>query len=307
MLTWHPEMEAIGRAVVAIGVFDGVHLGHQALIRTACSHAHADGIVSAVVTFDRDPDQVVRPDTAAPQLLPLDDKLALIAEQACDVVLVVPFDGHVASMPPEEFLDSVLLDVFEPESIVVGYDFRFGAKAAGDIGTLEATGRAKGFSVVAHALVTIGEEPVTSTRIRALIAAGDVEAAAGLLGRPHRLYGEVVHGRGEGRRVLGIPTANLVVDRYAALPAPGVYAGVVEVDGVLFPAGVSAGRPPTFPDAEEYLEAHLIGFDGDLYGRTLRVDLLQRLRAQERFESLEALAQQMRADLERARDLVLGE
>lgn len=304
--TWSPGMPSIGSAVLAVGVFDGVHVGHQALIRHAVERATSAGVRSAVLTFDRDPEQVVDPSGAPPQLLDLDSKLRFISELGVEDILVVPFDDALAALTPEAFLADVLLPIFRPTAVLVGYDFRFGTRASGDVSTLERFGATHGFTVIAEELVTAQGAPVRSTRIRGLIAAGDVATAARLLGRPHRMSGKVVHGRGEGRAVLGIPTANLVYDRYAALPEPGVYAGVVVVDGATHAAAIATGRPPMFPDAHEFLEAHLIDFDGDLYGRTLTVEFLERLRPQRRFESLDALAAQMRADIERTRRLATG-
>jgi riboflavin kinase / FMN adenylyltransferase len=299
-VTWEPGLEGLGAAVVSIGVFDGVHLGHQALIRDAVSLARAQDHLAAVVTFDRDPDRVVDPEHAAPQLLELDDKLDLIAALGPDVVLVVPFTANVAAMPPETFLDRLLLAVFAPAAVVVGYDFRFGARAAGHLETLQTFGPRHGFDVVGHPLVHLEGEPVTSTRIRQLVAGGDVAAAASLLGRPHRVKGVVVGGRAEGRK-LGARTANLATAPYAALPADGVYAGRIDIDGVVHPAGVSVGVPPTFPDASCRLEAHVLDFDGDLYGRRLQVEFLERLRDQRRFDSAEELAAAIAEDLDRVR------
>lgn len=296
IVRWEPGMTSLGRAVVSIGVFDGVHIGHQALIRDAVALARERRVSSAVVTFDLDPDRVVDPEHAAPQLLDLDEKLALISRLEPDVVLVVSFTGGLARTTPEGFLDTLLLRAFEPVATVVGFDFRFGAGAAGDLDTLAAYGARHGFEVVGHPLVRAGGEPVTSTRIRALIAAGDVASAAKLLGRPHSLTGTVVSGRHEGT-ALGAPTANLDPPSYAALPRDGVYAGRTVIDGVAFAAAVSAGAPPTFPGACSAVEVHVIGFSGDLYGRRLTVELIDRLRDLSRFDSAEALSAAIATDL----------
>jgi riboflavin kinase/FMN adenylyltransferase len=297
VLTMNAGMEPLGPAVAAVGVFDGVHIGHQALIRDALMLARAKDALSVVVTFDRDPDQVVDPVAASPQLLDLDDKLTLLAEQGPDVVLVVPFDEALAAMPPLVFLDEVLVASVRPVAAVVGYDFRFGHRAEGDVDLLVRYGAQHDFTVLAHDLVRVGGEPVTSTRIRALVAAGDVAGAAALLGRPHRLKGTVVPGRHTGHD-LGAPTANLEIATYTALPADGVYAASTVVAGVAYPAAVSVGVPPTFPDAKAVLEVHVVGFDGDLYGRTLGVEFLDRVRDQRRFETAEALTEQIAADVQ---------
>jgi riboflavin kinase / FMN adenylyltransferase len=292
----------LGGAVVTIGVFDGVHVGHQALVSDTIAEAQRRSAASVVVTFDRDPDRVVDPAHAAPQLLELDDKLALLEALGPDVVLVVTFDERVAAMAPEAFLDTVLCAVTCPVAAIVGHDFRFGARAAGDLSTLTAFGAAHGFTVTGHPLVRDAGGPVTSTRVRALIAAGDVTAAAALLGRPHRLRGTVVRGRGEGTG-LGSPTANLDVAASAALPTDGVYAGRALVEGVAYPAAVSVGIPPSFPEAACRLEVNLLGFSGDLYGRTLDLEFLQRLRDQRRFADTAELSAAIAADIARVREL----
>jgi riboflavin kinase/FMN adenylyltransferase len=302
---WTPDTPSLGRAAAAVGVFDGVHIGHQALVRDMVRIARAEDAAAIVVTFDRDPDQVVTPASAAPQLLDLDDKVALLAEQGPDAIVVVPFDTRVAAMGPLVFLDTVLLSACDPAAVVVGYDFCFGHRAEGDVDTLVRYGAEHGFTVVAHELVQSGGVTVTSTRIRSLVATGDVASAAALLGRPHRVRGEVVHGRATGA-ALGAPTANVGVGPYAALPADGVYAGRVTLAGETYLAGVVVGQPPTFPEVPGGLEAHLLDFDGDLYGRTLTVEFVERLRDQRRFETPDALADAIAADLVRVRELLEG-
>ncbi len=300
---WEPGIEPLGACVAAIGVFDGVHIGHQALVRDTVALAEAEHVRSVVVTFDRDPDQVVSPATAMAQLLDLDDKLSLLASQGSDVVLVVPFTESLAGTPPLVFLDKVLLETMTPVAVAVGRDFRFGHHAEGDVGLLVRYGAAHGFDVLSHELIRDDEGPVTSTRIRRLIEAGDVSEAALLLGRPHRIRGTVVKGRGEGVE-LDAPTANLATAPFAALPANGVYAGRVELDGGCYAAAVSVGRAPSFSEATAELEAHLIGFRGDLYGRTLTVELLEYLRPQKAFGTPAELAAAIRDDIERVRRMV---
>jgi riboflavin kinase/FMN adenylyltransferase len=302
-ILWTSDMSSIGPVCAAVGVFDGVHLGHQALVRDAVRIAEAEECRSVVVTFDKDPDQVVSPAAAAPQLLDLQDKLSLIADLAPDAILVIPFDARIAAMAPLVFLDSVLLSALQPVGVVVGYDFRFGHRAEGDVDTLVRYGRSHGFTVVAHDLVSVDGEPVTSTRIRRLVSSGEVAQAAALLGRPHRVHGDVVHGRSAGAG-LGAPTANMEVGPFAAMPADGVYAGRATVDGVRYPAGISVGTPPTFPSATSDFEANLIGYHGELYGRSITVEFVERLRSQAAFATETELAAAIAADLERARDIV---
>lgn len=303
-VTWTREgVAALGRATVAIGVFDGVHLGHQALIRDTVEQAREAGVDSVVVTFDCDPDRVVSPATAAPQLLDLEDKLAFIAEQGPSAILVVPFDAAVAAMTPESFVHEVLLASVRPVAALVGYDFRFGRAAQGDVAALESLGSENGFVVIAHDLVMADGAPVTSTRVRAAVAAGEVAVASALLGRPHRLRGCVVRGRGAGTG-LGVPTANLTVHHESAVPADGVYAAYATVGTARYPAAVSLGIPPTFPDAHDRVEAHLIGASGDLTGETMVLEFVERLRDQRRFDSDEELSSAIKTDVEKIRRIL---
>lgn len=295
----------VGAAALALGVFDGVHLGHQALIADTVAHARDHGIASCVLTFDRDPDQVVTPDRAAPQLTTLDDKLELIAALGPDAILVVPFDEALAVLSPEEFLARVVLDACTPSVCLVGHDFRFGRDAAGTVDTLRGFGLVHGFAVVAHELLALEGATITSSRIRSLVAAGEVAAASRLLGRPHRMHGSVVHGRALGR-ALGTPTANLDVDARFALPAPGVYAAWTTVPAGRYRSAVSVGTAPTFPDATCVLEAFLIGFEGDLYGDEVTVEFIERLRDQRAFHDFDSLGAAIAADAVRAREILGG-
>ena len=295
VLHHRPGVHDVGAAALALGVFDGVHLGHQALIADTIERAAERGVASCVLTFDRDPDQVVSPASAAPQLVPLADKLALISTLGPDAILVVRFDESLARLNPERFLTDVVLDACRPSVCVVGLDFRFGSQASGDVDTLRTLGATHGFVVVAHDLVTIGDAPVTSSRIRALVAQGQVREAARLLGRPHRLHGTVVRGRGLGRTI-GTPTANLDVDSRFALPAPGVYAAWATVPAGSFAAAVSVGVPPTFPSATCVLEAFLLDFDDDLYGADVTVEFIERIRPQRVFPDTSSLAAAIAAD-----------
>jgi riboflavin kinase / FMN adenylyltransferase len=303
VVTWEHDLAPLGRAVVAMGVFDGVHVGHQALIAHAVVIARTRDVAACVLTFDRDPDLVVTPDSAAPQLLTLAGKIAALDELGPDIVLIVPFDVHLSAMSPTSFLDNVLLAATEPLAVVVGCDFRFGARASGDATVLAEYGLAHGFDAVLHELVEVDGAPVTSTRVRALVGAGDVAGAARLLGRPHRVTGHVAHGRGQGR-VLGAPTVNLMPIEHAALPADGVYAGRAITPAGTFLAGISVGVPPMFPEAIDHLEAHLLDFSGDLYGATVTLEFVERLRDQRRFATPEVLAQAIEADLVRVREIV---
>jgi riboflavin kinase/FMN adenylyltransferase len=301
VITFERDMQPLGNAVVAIGVFDGVHLGHQTLIRDAIDIAEARGVRSIVLTFDRDPDRVVMPDRAAPQLLELEDKVRLLSALDPDVVLVVPFDTALAAMAPEAFVSEVLAAAVTPIAVVVGHNFRFGTAASGDVDTLATLGLTHGFTVHGHELLEVDGQPVTSTRIRGELARGDVETAARLLGRRHYVTGRVVHGRGEGHS-LGVPTANVLTHSWSALPLDGVFAAFAHIGDKKYPCAVSVGVPPSFPAAKDRVEAHLIDYSGvDLYGESLSIEFVTRLRAQHRFDDPKLLAAAIAEDICRAR------
>jgi riboflavin kinase / FMN adenylyltransferase len=271
---------------VAIGTFDGVHLGHREVIRGA----------DTVLTFDPHPLAVLRPE-AAPKLIDtFPVKRDLIAELGVEELVVIPFDREFASLEAEDFVDSVLIERLEAEEVSVGENFRFGKKARGTPDLL----RAAGLKTREAALVEVDGESVSSSHIRGLVAAGEVQLASRFLGRPFVLEGEVVTGDMRGRE-LGVPTANFVPDERHVCPGHGVYAATA--DG--HPAAVSVGVRPTFETGRGLLvEAHLIDFDGDLYGRTMRVAFLERIRGEQRFDSTDALVDQMLRDVETARGIV---
>jgi riboflavin kinase/FMN adenylyltransferase len=287
---------------VTIGAYDGVHLGHRALLRDLCDRAESAGLTSVVVTFDRHPAYVVRPESAPRQLTSLEQKIELLADCGVDRTLVVPFDDEQANETAEDFVKEVLVDQLSARLVVVGEDFHFGHGRKGNVALLRELGARWGFEVVGVGLTDDGTEPVSSTRIRALLASGDVEEAARLLGRLHEVRGPVVRGDGRGGPELGFPTANVAVADDIALPADGMYAGYFSgLDGQARPAAVYVGRRPTFYEpgtAPVLVEAYLLDFDGDLYGEAARVSFLEHLRAEQRFETVEALIAQMKADVE---------
>jgi riboflavin kinase/FMN adenylyltransferase len=294
----------LGRAVVAVGMFDGVHLGHRALLDRTVQLARERGVLSAVATFDTDPEHVLRPEAFVPQLLDLEDRLRRIDATGVDVVLVLPFDRDLADRTAEEFLDTILMPAFPPERLVVGSDFRLGRGGSCDTKRLVELSRERGVTVEPHDLIVVDGAPVSATRIRGLIAEGRVREAALLLGRPHACKGLVVQGRGSGRG-LGAPTANMDIDPDIAVPADGVYACVACIgESQGRPAAVSVGPAPSYDDAKAGIEAHILDFEGDLYGRALRVGFIERLRDQHRFDDEEALAEAIAADVERVRELV---
>ena len=298
-----------GRAVT-IGAFDGVHLGHQAVLRLVAELARARGLSATVLTFDRHPAEVVRPGSAPKLLTTLEQKLELLeATGAVDECLVLPFDATRSKEPAEQFVEELLASALRARIVVVGADFHFGYRRHGDVPLLQLMGAELGFETIGLGLVAAPDRdagvPYSSTRIRQLIAAGDVEGAAVMLGRPHEVRGPVERGDARGRE-LGFPTANVSVPENVCLPADGVYAGTFTgADGIERLAAISAGRRPTFyADAGLFLlEAHVLDFDGDLYGQQAKVRFTHHIRGQERFENVDDLIAQMRRDVDEARRL----
>jgi riboflavin kinase/FMN adenylyltransferase len=293
-------MSSPGTAVT-IGAYDGVHLGHRALLADLSRRASAAGLTTVVVTFDRHPAYVVRPESAPKQLTSLDQKLELLADAGIERTEVIRFDEARADESAEDFVQEVLVDQLGARLVVVGEDFHFGHGRKGNVELLQRLGAEHGFEVVGVELTGDGAEAVSSTRIRALLAAGEVEQAARLLGRHHEVRGPVVRGDGRGGPDLGFPTANLAVSDDIALPADGVYAGHYRrPDGTVHRAAINVGRRPTFYEpgtAPVLVEAYLLGFDGELYGEPARVSFAHRLRDEQRFDSVEELVAQMRADV----------
>ena len=289
-------------AVVTIGAYDGVHLGHRALIAEVRQRAERLDCATAVVTFDRHPAMVVRPDSAPKLLTDLDQKLELLAETGVDYTLVVHFDETRSHESAEDFVHEVLVGCLNAKAVVVGHDFHFGHGRRGNVALLTQMGGELGFDVLGLRLVG-GEVPYSSTRIRALLADGDVETATTLLGRPHEVRGTVQRGDARGR-TLGFPTANIEVPGEVLLPADGIYAGWYRrPDGTRHMAALSLGRRPTFYEHADssLLEAYVLDFEGDLYGERAAVEFVARLRGEERFDSVEALVAQMGADVEATR------
>ncbi|MEV1328979.1 bifunctional riboflavin kinase/FAD synthetase [Micromonospora costi] len=291
-----------GRSVVTIGVFDGVHKGHQATIGHAVARARELGVQSVVVTFDPHPAEVVRPGSHPAVLTEPARKAELIETLGVDVLCVVPFTPDFSRLPAEAFVHDVLVEHLHAALVVVGDNFRFGHRAAGDVALLERLGRTFGFGVEGAPLVAGDGTVFSSTYIRSCVDAGDVGAAAAALGRPHRVEGVVVRGDQRGRE-LGFPTANLLCHRYAAIPADGVYAARLVRRGRREPlmAAVSVGTNPTFSGRERRVEAYVLDFDGDLYGERLALDFVAHLRGQIRYDAVEPLIAQMHQDVERAR------
>jgi riboflavin kinase / FMN adenylyltransferase len=299
-------------SAVTIGAYDGVHLGHRFVISQLRRQASSLGLATVVVTFDRHPATVVRPDSAPRVLTDLPQKLELLADSGVDRTLVIPFDRSRSSESAEDFVRTVLVDALGARLVVVGSDFHFGHGRTGNVALLRDLGMAEGFVTAGVELAELGAGgPVSSTRIRELLATGEVAEAAALLGRPHQVRGEVVAGQRRGASLLGFPTANVALPAEIALPADGVYAGRYErPDGERFDAAISVGPPPTFTAPADptpsVVEAYLLDFEGDLYGEPARVSFVARLRDQRRFEVVDDLVAQMHDDVAEARRL-LGE
>lgn len=303
----HPGECATGRAcAVTIGAYDGVHIGHRLVIERVRRVAAEQHLASAVVTFDQHPAYVVRPESAPPVLTDLEQKIELLGDTGVDYVLVVHFDRTRSEESAEDFVREVLIGCLDTRAVVVGHDFHFGHRRGGNVPLLQDMGAELGFDVTGLRLFAEGPqgEPVSSTRIRASLAAGAVAEAAALLGRPHQLRGVVTPGDRRGRQ-LGYPTANVAVPANVALPADGVYAGwYLRPDGLRRAAALSVGRRPTFYERADLslLEAYLLDFDGDLYGEPARVEFVDRIRGQIRFESSDALVEQMGRDVAATRE-----
>jgi riboflavin kinase/FMN adenylyltransferase len=292
--------------VLTIGAYDGVHLGHQSVIAQVRERAAALRCRSAVVTFDVHPATVVRPESAPKLLTDLEQKLELLAATGVDLTVVVHFDEARSKEAPEDFVREVLVECLNVRQVVVGEDFHFGHKRAGDVAFLRAMGAQAGFEVTGVELMPRGdgvEEPVSSTAIRRALAGGEVDVAARLLGRPHEVRGTVMMGDQRGRTI-GFPTANVMVPEAICLPADGVYAGwYVRPDGTRHPCAMNLGRRPTFYEHAEasLLEAHLLDFHGDLYGERAEVQFVAFLRSERKFSGIEALTAQLRHDVAAAR------
>ena len=305
----------LGPTVATVGMFDGVHRGHRALLDRVAAAAAARGVPAAAVTFDRHPLTVLRPGSEPPLLTTLDRKVELLGEAGMEIVLVLEFTRELSEVTAEAFAAEVLFDRLAARAVVVGENFRFGHKAAGDPALLAELGRPRGVEVVAVGLHADGDQVVSSTRVRGELAAGDVAAAAASLGRPYAVEGEVVVGDRRGRPLLGVPTANLAVPAGIAIPGDGVYAGHLTDAGPegsgephdgpagSGPAAISVGTNPQF-GTDRRVEAHVLDFDGDLYGHRVSVDFHRHLRDQATFPGVDELAAQIRADIDQVRRLL---
>jgi riboflavin kinase / FMN adenylyltransferase len=290
--------------IVSIGFFDGVHRGHQTIIRRAVRQAQDLGIRSAVVTFDRHPMEVVKPGSQPKLIMTLARRAATLAAQGVDLVVVLAFTDELRHLEPAAFVDHVLVGALQAQRVIVGSNFRFGHRAAGDVATLAELGPSRGFAVEGVTLLELDGTVISSTEIRSALEDGNVEWAANMLGRPHVVDGVVVRGDARGKD-LGFPTANLQTSRRIAIPAQGVYAGMFHLpDGTLHPCATNVGFNPTFGGQKLRVESYLLDWSGDLYGMTVGVDFRHRLRDELRFTSVDDLVVQMDHDVARARTLL---
>jgi len=285
--------------VCTIGVFDGVHVGHRALILATIDDAHRRNAASAVIVLHPHPRSVLAPGPAVPVITPIQERLTLIRECGADMAIPLTFTRELAALTPRAF-SALLVEHLHMIALVVGPDFALGRDRTGSPEALAAIGRELGFDVDIISLVADTGAKVSSTAVRDALAEGDVASVARMLGRSFETNGTVVHGQARGR-LLGYPTANLIPPEGVALPADGIYATRVHTDGRVYDSATYLGASPTFDGQERLVEVLLFGFDGDLYGEDLRVEWVDKVRGDRKFDSAEALQQQMARDIDRAK------
>jgi riboflavin kinase/FMN adenylyltransferase len=288
---------------VTIGIFDGVHAGHQRIIGRAVELARERGVPSVVLTFDPHPIEIIRPGSHPPLLTGPRHKAELLESLGVDVMCVLPFTPEFRRLTAEEFVHEVLVERLHVSGVVIGENFRYGAEGAGDVAALTASGRRFGFTVEGMALEGSADTTYSSTYIRSLVDAGDVEEAARVLGREHRVEGLVVRGDQRGRAI-GYPTANLSLIPWSAVPADGIYAGRFLRGSEALPAAISIGTNPTFAGRERRVEAFILDFSEDVYGERVGLTFTGRLRDTIRFDTVAELVVQMGHDVERTRELL---
>jgi riboflavin kinase/FMN adenylyltransferase len=299
-----------GDAAISIGNFDGVHRGHRALIRRLIAKAETVSAQPTVLTFDPHPQQVLR-GAGPPALVTPERKLELLASTGVARLVVLPFDRAFSMVEPEDFVERILVGGLRAKALVVGANFRFGRYARGDTQMLRSMGRRLGFAFESVKLAELEGRRLSSTEVRKALAEGDIRWVAKALGRPYSIEGFVVRGAGRGQRLLGYPTANLEPAPGLCLPATGIYAGHFLMEGHRngsrrMPAAVSVGTNPTFGENPLSIEAFILDYDGNLYGRTAEIELTARIRDEVRFESPEALMEAIAADVDATRRILAG-
>lgn len=296
-----------GPSAVTVGKFDGLHIGHRDVLRQLCERAQADGLVPTVVTFDRNPLSTLAPGTAPPDLVSTAQKVELFEAAGIGAVLLLEFTEELARQSPEEFVRRILVETLHAKVVLAGADFRFGERGAGDLAALRGFGEDCGFEVAQIADFDLEGRRVSSTWIRELLTEGRVREAAGLLGRQPSIRSTVVPGEQRGRE-LGYPTANLDPAVEGMLPRDGVYAAWATVDGVRYGSAVSIGNNPTFEGVPQHqVEAHLLDQRLDLYGKTIDLAFVEYIRPMNRFDGVDALVAQLRADEQRIRGILQAE
>ena len=288
--------------LLAIGVFDGVHLGHKYLLAQLKERARQEDLLSGVVTFRQHPQAVLSPRTRLPCLTDLAQRIRLLKGEGIDVIITLSFTRELAQLSTHQFVE-LLKKHLRMRGLVIGPDFALGRNREGDANTLRTLGQDMGFSVTVIPPVVINGEVVSSTAIRNALAGGDMKKVGNLIGRPFSLYGRVITGAGRGIG-LGFPTANLDVDSQQALPPDGVYATWAYIDGKAYQSMTNIGRRPTFGGSERAVEVHILDYHGELYEYKLRIDIIERLRREERFDTAEELKRQVAEDIKQGRDIL---
>jgi riboflavin kinase/FMN adenylyltransferase len=288
------------QAVVTVGSFDGLHIGHRAVVDRVKEIAGLRDGTSIVVTFDPHPRQVIVPDSAPKLLTSLAEKSAVLGRAGVDLLAVVPFTKDLRKLGAEAFVDRYLVDFLSAETVVVGYDHGFGRDRAGNLDTIQGIAKKRGFDVVAVPPTLLDGEPASSTRVRAHIEAGELDEAVRILGSGYPILGSVEEGDRRGRTI-GFPTANLALPSSKLLPPDGVYAGWVQEEARAYMAVANLGTRPTFNGTDRKFEVHLLDYEGDLYGRDVEIAINTRLRAEQKFDGLEVMKSQINKDIVEAR------
>lgn len=295
------SIEVVQNGYASIGNFDGVHRGHQAMLNVLISRARADGVPSVAVTFDPHPIALLKPDATPPALTTIQHRAELLNRFGVDVTLVIPIDRTFLSLTAEEFFDSIVREKLRAMGLVEGPNFFFGRNRSGNITVLRSLCATHGLSFDVVPPVTVDDQLVSSSVIRSLLETGDMGHAVRLLGHSYRISGRVETGAQRGR-TLGFPTANLA-DVKTLIPSNGVYAGWAGVDSKRLPAAIHIGPNPTFGEAQRKVEVHLIDFQGDLYGRSIDIDVIDRVRDVRKFNSADELKAQLQQDIQKSRQL----
>jgi riboflavin kinase/FMN adenylyltransferase len=288
--------------LLTIGVFDGVHLGHQYLILQLVEQARQQGLLSGVVTFRQHPEEVLQPETKLPFLTDLDERINLLRNEGVEVIIPISFNVQSARLSARRFVE-LLKKYLRMRGLVIGTDFALGRNREGDADALRALGQEMGFSVTIVPAVILNGEVVSSTAIREALARGDVEKVRRLTGRPFSLHGQVITGAGRGV-ALGFPTANLDMAPEQALPQDGVYATWAYIDGRVYQSMTNIGFNPTFDDSKRVVEIYIVDYRGDLYGHELKIEVMERLRAEKKFSTVEELKQQIAEDVKRGQAIL---